>query len=287
MRIFEYLDTEIFCHHSYDPPTHPTHIYMHVHEYMELFYLISGDVDFVVEGSFYKLRPGNIILARPGEAHKLEAHAGEPYERISIQFKPSLLEKADPEGYLIRPMLARSLGQQNCYPLPGHPDNIFTAYFDHFDRPGNDSQKRLHILSVLLMSMDEICYQFDELDDTQKYPDAKGISRQLINSINEELFANISLSSISRKLYLSKSQVNRIFKEATGYSVWEYIRVKRLLAAREKILAGESSSSACFSCGFRDYSAFYRAYKARFGVPPSKTSHTVSSLDADIEEETF
>lgn len=289
MHLFEYLDSEIYCHHSLDTEPNPNHFYMHVHEHMELFYLISGDVEYIVEGSFYKLSPGSIILARAGEAHKPEIHAGVPYERISIQFDASLLSKTDPDGHLIRPLMERSLGQQNIYPTPGHPDDIFMAYFNHFDHPGSDSQKRVHILAVLLMALDEISHQFDKISSTEKYPDAKGISKQLINSINEDLFENISLSSISRKFFLSESQVNRIFKKATGSSVWEYVRIKRLLAAREKILAGESPSAACFSCGFQDYTAFYRAYKAHFGVSPSKTNSLRNSIgvvdpDSDTKE---
>lgn len=272
MHLFNHLDSEIYCHHSVDIEPNPNNFYMHVHEHMELFYLISGDVEYIVEGTSYKLSPGSIILARAGEAHMPVVHAGTPYERISIQFAAHLLKSVDPDGHLIRPLLERSLGQQNLYPTPGHPNDFFMAYFSHFDRPGYDSQKRVHILSILLMVLDEISYQFGQVDDREKYPDAGGISTQLINSINEDLFEDISLSSISRKFFLSESQVNRVFKKATGSSVWEYIRIKRLLAAREKILAGENPSAACFSCGFQDYSTFYRAYKAHFGVSPSKTN---------------
>ena len=77
------------------------------------------------------------------------------------------------------------------------------------------------------------------------------------------------LFSISRRFYLSKSQLNRVFSRATGSPVWEYVRIKRLLSARERLLAGESAVNVCTECGFKDYSSFFRAYKARFGQSPS------------------
>ena len=38
--------------------------------------------------------------------------------------------------------------------------------------------------------------------------------------------------------------------------------------ARNSILSGSSAIAACQSSGFNDYSAFYRAYKEKFGVSP-------------------
>lgn len=68
--------------------------------------------------------------------------------------------------------------------------------------------------------------------------------------------------------------------------MWEYILIKRLFAARERILAGESVYTAAANCGFQDYSAFYRAYVARFQVSPSKTiqqnAPIVDTSDVDV-----
>ena len=66
----------------------------------------------------------------------------------------------------------------------------------------------------------------------------------------------------------SVSQLNRVFKSATGFSVWEYITGKRLASARNLIRAGVPATHAFTSCGFNDYSSFYRLYVKKFGVPP-------------------
>ena len=44
--------------------------------------------------------------------------------------------------------------------------------------------------------------------------------------------------------------------------------IKRLTAAREKIRSGEAAQYAAESCGFGDYSTFYRAYVKYFGRSP-------------------
>lgn len=130
---------------------------------------------------------------------------------------------------------------------------------------------QLNIISTLLSVLISISVQFESLSPAEKYTHDTSIAGQLISAINQNLFSDISLSSISRQFYISESQVNRIFKRATGASVWKYIRAKRLLAAREMILAGTPATAAAENCGFQDYSTFYRAYVAQFHILPSET----------------
>jgi AraC-like DNA-binding protein len=64
-----------------------------------------------------------------------------------------------------------------------------------------------------------------------------------------------------------------MFRKETGTTVTQYIRIKRLVMARQEILKGCTADEAAYKAGFNDYSNFYRAYKAFFGIVPSdKTS---------------
>jgi AraC-like DNA-binding protein len=42
--------------------------------------------------------------------------------------------------------------------------------------------------------------------------------------------------------------------------------------ARQEILQGSTAEEAAYKAGFNDYSNFYRAYKAFFGIVPSDKS---------------
>lgn len=170
-----------------------------------------------------------------------------------------------------KPFKDRSLGQLNQYPLAGCPREQFLPFFEHFDDHSTKEMCRLNIISTLLSVLISISVQFESLSPAEKYTHDTSIAGQLISAINQNLFSDISLSSISRQFYISQSQVNRIFKRATGASVWKYICAKRLLAAREMILAGTPATAAAENCGFQDYSTFYRAYEAQFHILPSET----------------
>ncbi len=69
-------------------------------------------------------------------------------------------------------------------------------------------------------------------------------------------------------MVISTSQFNRVFRQATGAAPWDYITKKRLTVAKELLKNGISAQEAAESCGFKDYSVFYRAYNRYFGHPP-------------------
>ena len=129
-------------------------------------------------------------------------------------------------------------------------------------------QLLLHMLLILANVLDELAGLTGNTLPAADEPEAA--PQQILQYVNLHLFEDISLSSVSRAFFLSPSQLNRVFRRATGSSVGEYIRVKQLLAARERILAGTSPAAASAACGFRDYSTFFRAYRERFGCAPSR-----------------
>ena len=87
--------------------------------------------------------------------------------------------------------------------------------------------------------------------------------------VNAHLFEPLSLNDLGRAFARSTSQLGRVFREATGTSLWDYVVMKRLLSARAMLQRGETAVRAAAACGFSDYSAFYRAYRKRFGHAPS------------------
>ena len=91
---------------------------------------------------------------------------------------------------------------------------------------------------------------------------------ELIAYINSHLSDDLSLESICSVFHTSRSHTNRKFRQMAGSSMWEYVKRKRLLMAKELLLGGENPYRVYEKCGFNEYSSFYRAYKAEFGVSP-------------------
>ena len=254
--LFEYRDETLYCHHSLDQTPKPEDFPIHAHETPEVYIFLSGEGHFLVEGTSYTLSPGDILLMRPAETHKLVISPEKPYERIAIHFSEHLFDSLDPARALLRPFYRHPLGQNNLYPASENP-----ALSEPFLDLQPDKMEILARLMLLLAEAGRLHRAADSFG-----PDS--LSRQLVNYVNEHLFEPLSLNEIGRQFTRSASQVSRIFRQVTGTSLWEYVMIKRLMAARAMLQRGDTAINAAAACGFSDYSSFYRAYKKRFGHSP-------------------
>ena len=255
--LFEYRDRGILCHHSLDLRPEPENFQIHAHETPEVYCFLSGRGSFLVEGTHYPLLPGDILLMRPSETHRMMISPDEPYERIAIHFPVSLFDALDPARSLMRPFLNRPLGVGNRYAAADYP--ALHPLIRHL------TPNRLQIISRLMRLLTEFLAVEGKSPDANRGGD---FPPTLVRYVNEHLSQELSLKGIGDAFGRSSSQISRIFRQATGTSLWEYVMIKRLLSAREMLQRGESASHACLASGFRDYSAFYRAYLRRFGHPP-------------------
>lgn len=267
--LFSYRDQELYSHHSRDGSPEPEGFSVHAHEWMEVLYFRSVSGSCLVEGTRYPLEPGDILIMRAAETHRVELSPDTPYERIAIHFSPALLAGLDPEGKLLQPFLDRPLGRRNLYPAAADPEGRLRAAFAEFgaDRPAD---LRLNLLGRLLVLLTGLAGVFQQ--DLEPEPTDRGLPGQVVAYVNRHLFEDISLQSAADRFYRSRSQISRVFRQATGSSFWDYVTRKRLMAARAMIQRGEPAGTACIHCGFADYSSFFRAYRSHFGHSPKEDS---------------
>ncbi len=260
-----YYDEHINFHHSVD--RHPQRVEMHIHEQLEIYCYISGDAVYLVEGTEYPLASGSILIMRPSESHMVKFLSDKTYERYSIHFSPELLKDIDPDYSLLAPFYGHELGQNNLY-LPS--EFMLEQPVELLKNMCNSEavwQSRVEILSRLYPMLATInnAYARKQFENATENP-----AQKIISYINGHLFDELSLSMLSEHFFLSVSQLCRLFKQATGSSVWDYILIKRLIAAKNSIKKGMPATAAAENCGFRDYSSFWRAYTKYFGHSPNK-----------------
>jgi AraC-like DNA-binding protein len=93
--------------------------------------------------------------------------------------------------------------------------------------------------------------------------------QEVLKYLGEHLVESLPLEKVSQRFGISKNYLNILFRQATGTTVNQYIRTKRLSIARQNIMDGCRAEEAAYKAGFNDYSNFFKAYKALFGDKPS------------------
>lgn len=236
--------------------------------------LVQGNVCFGIEGSEQPLQPYDIVITREAETHKLTVAPDVPYERIWVQFDKELVSELDPDFTLLKPFYDRPLGRDNLFRAQKKNDSFRYECMTKMLTENEDIPYKTHLLCNLLPLLRDlgIAYQKTEAGAAIEPAD---LAVKLVAYINDHLYEPLSLAHLSNEFFLSKSQLNRIFLRATGSTIANYISIKRLMSARQRIRSGESIQFVSHSCGYNDYSTFYRAYKSQFGSSPADDKKTV------------
>lgn len=118
-------------------------------------------------------------------------------------------------------------------------------------------------------------------------------SNDFIDKLTSIVEANISdehfgVSELSESVGMSRSNVLRKVKKATGLSVSLFIRNIRLNHAHELLQNSEITvSEVSYAVGFGSTSYFTKCYKELFGYPPGETLEQLKTEDATEEKQSL
>lgn len=259
-KLFYYQDEDFSLSHTLDLVPDAGAFRMHTHSQTELFYFVQGKGVFHIEGTAYPLERGDLLIMGPSEAHYIDIDYSQSYERKVLQFNTGCLDRLDPRGILRKAITEREPGKQNLY-RGLHTEPCWEAMMS----PAGDN--RTNVLCGLLPLLNQVYQAFTA---SANAPDGGSdtTEQQVIRYVNEHLSQPLHLDDICQEFYISKSQLLRLFKNATGTTLYQYLTVKRLMLAHQLLLEGKSPTYIYSLCGFTDYSTFYRAYKKQFGRSP-------------------
>ena len=257
----------------------------HYHEFCKIMFLISGAGAYSVEGKRYALHAGDIVLVGNQCVHRPEFESGIPYERIILYISPEFLEKnstADgnlkecfdgENGHVFRPEESERAAVYEQLKL------LETSFSDE------EYGKTILVNSILLRLLVEIVRGFrygNRKMPEPLLPTSKRM-KDMVTYLDQHLTEEIQIEDLSKRFYLSRYHLMRIFKEEMGTTIHAYISNRRLLLAREYILQGKSTTEACFLSGFQSYAAFARAYGKFFGETPTGRKNAMTAKEETYE----
>lgn len=253
----------------------------HYHDFHKILIFLQGNVSYVIEGKQYDLKPEDIILVQAGEIHRPVIHDTSLYERIIIYVSPEFFENCKKEGTdlfqcfskgssqssgLIRLTESKSSGHSSA--REGILSSICKDLAASFHDKGFACalyQKTKFMEFLILVNRIVLAEQFTYTHAMTSNPVVQNILKYINDHLAED---TLSIDSIANAAFLNRSYLMHLFKEETGYTVGKYISEKRMFLARSHIMKGMSITEACYHSGFKNYSAFYYAYKNKYGNSP-------------------
>ncbi len=245
---------------------------LHWHEQLEFYYVISGGVFILCNGSQGWLKEGEIGCINWCEPHR-GARFLDNTEHYIIQID---LEKAvknsffSPASVYLR-NIPTFLGKDLV--LGSYFQEIIQEYFKQDE--GYDLQiygTLYHMLSYLLRS-------FMLTDGEKAITASSAITLELVKKILFYVSAHfkerLTLKQIAEEVGLSESYMCRIFKKHTGFTVLDYRNEIRCERAAVLISNGVPVNEVCFLTGFDDYNYFSRVFRDKRGISPVNFKKTL------------
>lgn len=262
------------CYHYLDslPPT----IDFHEHEFYEVFFFLSGDVSYIIEGRTYQLRPGDILLTDNRDIHKPNIRSGKLYERFVIWIDPDFLAHANPLGSDLTRCFtdASEKKYKRIRPESGTLTHL-RGICEKMLRCRDDQELGSSTLAYIYL-MEFLVYlnraYFATPETIRKDVTENEKINEVVAYINDNLAHDLTLDQLAEACFISKSHLAHQFKAYTGLTLYQFIIKKRVTVARNMIRAGESVMDSCMKCGFNDYSNFLKAFKREFGRSPKEFS---------------
>lgn len=244
----------------------------HYHDFNKIIIFLKGNVNYVIEGKNYLLKPYDIILVNAGEIHRPSVNDNSDYERIIIYVSTQFLNAYTEEDYDLNYCFERA-NKEHSNVMRIHSVEKSKLYqvcleleqsFSNNDFANVLYQKILFLEFMIQLNRTAISNHINYLDSA--IGNVKLL--QIIEYINEHLVEEITIDKLSSNFYLNRYYLMHFFKEETGYTIGNYITEKRLLLAKNLLQNGHSITEACFQSGFKNYSTFSRAFKKTFHTTP-------------------
>lgn len=255
---------------------------MHTHDVCELLFLKSGKINCAIDGTRYDLNVHDLVIIPAFSIHEIRIDDDTSYERYDILFDDSLVP------FPFRECLPPSLRV-----LRFDGNEAVIGLFKRMDFYCKHLEGEATLPLMLQNLLQELCINI--LLSTQNgydhgYTHSNPLVDKAVAYIERNLLTLRSIDEICGELFITKSHLHHLFIKHMHITPKKYILSKRLALAQREIAFGLKPTEVAAQCGFADYSTFFRAYKSRFGVPPSEQNdprHTVVVHDGEDHRDPY
>jgi AraC-like DNA-binding protein len=240
----------------------------HFHETYEILIPLSNEGTFFVQENGYQLCFGTIFILHEYVIHRCFCSGNKSYARYAIHFPRRILEEMSTSRTNLSALfenapLVLRVQDDALANLLGILCNLTKPNSDDF---GNDIERALSFRKFLLM-LAKIIAQEEPLPPPLPKSDPR--VDKVLQYIHANYSCPISLETLSKEFYISKSRLSQQFRKSTGFSIGDYIITYRIRRACVLLRQGMKIQNISKAVGFQNDTHFIRTFKKRMGMCPS------------------
>ena len=250
---------------------------LHYHDHYEIFFSLSGNLLYTIEGQSFNLEVGSMLIIPPYEFHRLDEQKDGHAERIGLRFDAEIINELSVENcdlsvcfdkysskfkYLLQ--LSEYQKRELYYLLQGLINEQDNQAF------GKDLAAR-SLLTQFLIILNRTAIENEGIVDYSDDPSSH-LVRQVLDYMELHYSQEISLEQLENKFFVSRHKITQQFTKLVGYPPYRYLLNLRLQNAQRLLKNGENPQQVATHCGFSDYSNFYRRFKTSYGCSPREFS---------------
>ena len=231
----------------------------HLHDTLEVYILIEGDVSFAVEGSYYKLSPGDAIITKPNEMHNCILNSRSVHRHLCFWFGAE-------SSFVFDEFLRHDFGENNLIRADEAAQKRLHKIYDSIIK--SEKEKDTHAQFYLTLEMLGIMRKFISADSGITVSD--DLFTRIISDIGKNFRRIKNLDYFSANYYISQSTLNRLFKTHLNTTPKQYLEMKKLAYSRGLLRKGRTVAEASAEAGFPDASNYIRLFNNSFGITPGE-----------------
>ena len=259
----------------------------HTNEGIEICFLESGSVDFMLKNDSYELQTNDLTITRPWIVHKL----GEPTVNLSklhwvildVMVRHPHQDWAWPDWIVLNDTdlaeLTRYLRQNEQAVWSAGPElrNCFIRLGKIIKNSGvmpYDSKIKIEINTLFILMLDLFRKGNIKLD--QSLVESKRTVRLFLRTLESRLDEEWTVGKMADYCHLGVTRFTHYCKELSNCSPVEYLNRQRLSKASELLVADPKLAvmDVAFSTGFSSNQYFNYAFKKHFKMTPNEYRNT-------------
>ena len=222
----------------------PSAVGREFHEYSEFVLFLEGKARLISKNIQQTLTPGTLVIIPRGEFHQFIVTDHESYRRCIIGFE---------ESEALQPILRDVMDEVRVLTLPSDRiASLFEELIETVCSALTEEEKQMYLASALVRLL--VLCKLDTGGTVRQNINISPEVRATVEAIDQDYAKPLTVAELARRLHVSPSTLSHKFSRELNISLYRYLSKKRLAAAHERILAGETMTEAAAKSGFSNYS---------------------------------